>query len=33
LITGIHNNFPEIYTYDRHQTLAAPTLGLKPLKA
>lgn len=33
LITGINNNFSEIYTYDRHQTLAAPTLGLKPLKA
>ncbi|MDI1247743.1 MAG: type II toxin-antitoxin system VapC family toxin [Lacunisphaera sp.] len=33
LITGIHNNFPEIYTYDKHQALAAPTLGLKALKA
>lgn len=33
LITGMHNNFPEIYTYDRHQALAAPTLGLKPVKA
>jgi len=33
LVTGIHNNFPEIYTYDRHQALAAPALGLKPLKA
>ena len=33
LITGMHNNFDEIYTYDRHQTLAAPALGLKPLRA
>ena len=33
LITGMHNNFAEIYTYDRHQALAAPALGLKPLKA
>jgi predicted nucleic acid-binding protein len=33
LVTGMHNNFPEIYTYDRHQALAAPALGLKPLKA
>ena len=33
LITGMHNNFPEICTYDRHQTLAAPALGLRPVKA
>ena len=33
LITGMHNNLPEIYTYDRHQTLAAPALGLRPVKA
>lgn len=33
LVTGMHNNFPEICTYDRHQTLAAPALGLKPVKA
>lgn len=33
LITGVLNNFPEIYTYDRHQALAAPSLGLKPVKA
>lgn len=33
LITGVHHNLPEIYTYDRHQTLAAPALGLRPMKA
>ncbi len=33
LITGLQSNFPEIYTYDRHQTLAAPLLGLRPVKA
>ena len=33
LITGLQNNFPEIHTYDRHQTLAAPLLGLRPVKA
>ncbi len=32
LITGLQGNFPEIYTYDRHQTLAAPLLGLRPVK-
>ncbi|MCW5549759.1 MAG: type II toxin-antitoxin system VapC family toxin [Opitutaceae bacterium] len=32
LITGIHHNFPEIYTYDKHQAVAAPALGIKPLK-
>ncbi len=33
LVTGMHNNFPEIFTYDRHQALAAPALGLKPVQA
>jgi len=33
LITGVHHNFPEIHTYDRHQALAAPALGLKPVRA
>lgn len=32
LVTCLHHNFPEIYTYDKHQTLAAPALGIKPLK-
>ena len=33
LVTGLQNNFPEIYTYDRNQALAAPALGLRPVKA
>lgn len=33
LVTGLHHNFPEIYTYDKHQALAAPALGLKPCQA
>ncbi|HEY0967260.1 MAG TPA: type II toxin-antitoxin system VapC family toxin [Opitutaceae bacterium] len=33
LVTALHHNFPEVYTYDRHQTLAAPALGLKPVQA
>lgn len=33
LVTAIHHGFTEIYTYDRHQTLAAPALGLKPRTA
>lgn len=28
LVTAIHHGFAEIYTYDRHQALAAPALGL-----
>lgn len=32
LITGIHHKFPAIYTYDKHQVVAAPALGIKPLK-
>ncbi|MBI5511341.1 MAG: type II toxin-antitoxin system VapC family toxin [Deltaproteobacteria bacterium] len=30
LVTALHHNFAEIYTHDKHQTTAAPTLGLKP---
>ena len=33
VVTALHYNFPEIYTYDKHQTLAAPALGLRPAKA
>jgi predicted nucleic acid-binding protein len=33
LVTAIHHNFTEIYTYDRHQSAAAPVLGLKAVKA
>jgi predicted nucleic acid-binding protein len=31
LITALHHNFAEIYTYDSHQTKAATTMGLKAL--
>ena len=30
LVTALHHNFSEIYTYDTHQTAAAIALGLKP---
>ena len=33
LVTALHHNLPEIYTYDTHQTLAAPSLGLRPVTA
>lgn len=33
LVTALHHTFPEIYTYDRHQTAAATALGLKPQTA
>lgn len=33
LVTALHHNFPEICTYDKHQTLAAPALGLRPVTA
>ena len=33
LITAVHHNFAEIYTYDLHQSKAATALGLKPLTA
>src|ERR1035438_4600038 len=31
LITALHHNFAEIYTYDPHQTRAAVALGLSPV--
>ncbi len=30
LATACHHGFAEIFTFDRHQTLAAPSLGLLP---
>jgi predicted nucleic acid-binding protein len=33
LLTARHHGFTEIYTYDRHQTKASPSLGIKPLTA
>lgn len=33
LVTAIHHGFTDLYTYDRHQTLAAPALGLTPRMA
>ena len=33
LVTGLHHNFAEIYTYDTHQALAALVLGLKAVTA
>ena len=33
LVTALHHGFTEIYTYDRHQTLAAAALGLTPRTA
>ena len=29
----MHHGFPEIYTYDTHQTAVATALGLKPVAA
>ena len=31
LVTALHHNFVDIYTHDKHQTNAAPILGLKPI--
>jgi predicted nucleic acid-binding protein len=31
LVTAIHHNFAAIFTHDRHQTVAAATLGLEPV--
>jgi predicted nucleic acid-binding protein len=31
LITALHHNFTDIYTYDLHQTRAAVALGLSPV--
>jgi predicted nucleic acid-binding protein len=33
LVTALHHNFAEIYTYDRHQSKAASSLGLKAVTA
>jgi len=33
LVTALHNNFAEIYTYDTHQSAAASVLGLKAVSA
>jgi predicted nucleic acid-binding protein len=33
LVTALHHNFTEIYTYDAHQSAAATVLGLKALAA
>jgi predicted nucleic acid-binding protein len=33
LVTALHHNFAEIYTYDTHQSAAAATLGLKAVTA
>ena len=33
LVTALNHNFPEIYTYDAHQTKAAKVLGLKAVTA
>jgi predicted nucleic acid-binding protein len=33
LVTALHHNFDEIYTYDAHQTKAAAVLGIKTVTA
>jgi predicted nucleic acid-binding protein len=33
LVTALHHNFAEIYTYDAHQSVAAGVLGLKAVCA
>jgi predicted nucleic acid-binding protein len=33
LVTALHHNFSEIYTYDAHQAKAATVLGLKAVQA
>jgi predicted nucleic acid-binding protein len=33
LVTALHHNFAEIYTYDSHQSAAAGVLGLKAVSA
>ncbi|MCE0521477.1 MAG: type II toxin-antitoxin system VapC family toxin [Methylacidiphilales bacterium] len=33
LVTALHHNFDEIYTYDTHQSAAAAVLGLKAVSA
>jgi len=31
LVTAIHHDFAAIFTHDKHQTIAAATLGLEPV--
>jgi len=31
LVTALHHNFLEVYTYDTHQIAAASSLGLRPV--
>ncbi len=31
LVTALHHNFPEIYTHDKHQSVAAAALGISPV--
>jgi predicted nucleic acid-binding protein len=33
LVTALHHNFAEIYTYDRHQSIAASSFGLSAVMA
>jgi len=33
LVTALHHNFAEIYTYDTYQSAAATVLGLKAVSA
>ena len=33
LVTAVHHQFSEFYTYDRHQRLACPVLGLTAVTA
>jgi len=33
VVTALHHNFAEIYTYDTHQSVAAAVLGLKAVSA
>jgi predicted nucleic acid-binding protein len=33
LVTALHHNFAEIYTYDTHQSIATAVLGLKAVCA
>lgn len=31
LVTALHHNFADIFTHDKHQTMAAKALGLNPV--
>ena len=33
LVTALHHGVAEIFTYDTHQTAAAPAVGIKPITA